>query len=72
MNELLAELAARRALTPQDGDTGDEPKLDFEQRRLWVHVGISVTRAFMDARVQRIYAGTNELMKVIVAKQMGL
>jgi acyl-CoA dehydrogenase len=31
-----------------------------------------VTRAFMDARVQRIYAGTNEIMKVIIAKQMGL
>ena len=31
-----------------------------------------VTRAFMDARVQRIYAGTNEIMKMIIAKQMGL
>jgi acyl-CoA dehydrogenase len=31
-----------------------------------------VTRAFMDARVQRIYAGTSEIMKVIIAKQMGL
>lgn len=31
-----------------------------------------VTRAFMDARVQRIYAGTNEIMKVIISKQMGL
>ena len=31
-----------------------------------------VTRAFMDARVARIYAGTNEIMKVIVAKQIGL
>ena len=31
-----------------------------------------VTRAFMDARVQRIYAGTNEIMKIIVAKQLGL
>jgi acyl-CoA dehydrogenase len=31
-----------------------------------------ITRAFMDARVQRIYAGTNEIMKVIVAKQLGL
>ncbi|UJR79719.1 acyl-CoA dehydrogenase family protein [Sandaracinus amylolyticus] len=31
-----------------------------------------VTRAFMDARVQRIFAGTNEIMKIIVAKQMGL
>ena len=31
-----------------------------------------VCRAYMDARVQRIYAGTNEIMKVIIAKQMGL
>lgn len=31
-----------------------------------------VARAFMDARVQRIYAGTNEIMKIIIAKQMGL
>jgi acyl-CoA dehydrogenase len=31
-----------------------------------------VSRAFMDARVQRIYAGTNEIMKLIVAKQLGL
>ena len=31
-----------------------------------------VTRAFMDARVQKIYAGTNEIMKIIIAKQMGL
>jgi acyl-CoA dehydrogenase len=31
-----------------------------------------VTRAYMDARVQRIYAGTNEIMKVIIAKQLGL
>ncbi len=31
-----------------------------------------VTRAFMDARVQRIFAGTNEIMKVIIAQQLGL
>ena len=31
-----------------------------------------VARAFVDARVQRIFAGTNEVMKIIVAKQMGL
>ncbi|NNE18810.1 MAG: hypothetical protein HKN10_10065, partial [Myxococcales bacterium] len=28
--------------------------------------------AYVDARVQRIYAGTSEIMKVIIAKQMGL
>ena len=32
----------------------------------------SVARAFRDARAQRIYAGTNEIMKTIIAKQMGL
>ncbi|MCA9673659.1 MAG: acyl-CoA dehydrogenase family protein [Kofleriaceae bacterium] len=31
-----------------------------------------ITRAYMDARVQRIFAGTNEIMKIIIAKQMGL
>jgi acyl-CoA dehydrogenase len=31
-----------------------------------------IARAYMDSRVQRIYAGTNEIMKVIIAKQMGL
>ena len=31
-----------------------------------------VTRAYMDARVQRIFAGTSEIMKVIIAKQLGL
>ncbi len=31
-----------------------------------------VTRAYMDARVQRVFAGTNEIMKIIISKQMGL
>ncbi|MEZ4240341.1 MAG: acyl-CoA dehydrogenase family protein [Myxococcota bacterium] len=31
-----------------------------------------ISRAFMDARVQRIYAGTNEVMKLIIAKELGL
>ncbi|PRQ06769.1 acyl-CoA dehydrogenase family protein [Enhygromyxa salina] len=31
-----------------------------------------ISRAYIDARVQRIYAGTNEIMKVIIAKQMGI
>jgi len=31
-----------------------------------------VARDYLDARVQRIYAGTNEIMKLIIAKQLGL
>jgi len=31
-----------------------------------------ITRAYMDARVAKIFAGTNEIMKIIIAKQMGL
>ncbi len=31
-----------------------------------------IARAYQDARVQRIYAGTNEIMKMIIAKQIGL
>ena len=32
----------------------------------------SVARAFVDARMQRIYAGSNEVMKLIVARSLGL
>ena len=31
-----------------------------------------VARAFADARVQRIYGGTNEIMKEVIARSMGL
>ena len=31
-----------------------------------------IARAYMDARVQRIYAGTNEIMKLIIARDLGL
>ncbi|ETZ32276.1 acyl-CoA dehydrogenase, N-terminal domain protein [Mycobacterium intracellulare MIN_061107_1834] len=32
----------------------------------------SVARAFVDARIQTIYGGTNEIMKTIIAKDLGL
>jgi acyl-CoA dehydrogenase len=31
-----------------------------------------ICQAFLDARVQSIFAGTNEIMKIVIAKQMGL
>ena len=31
-----------------------------------------IARAYCDARVQRIYAGTNEIMKEIIGRGMGL
>jgi acyl-CoA dehydrogenase len=31
-----------------------------------------ITRAYADARVQRIYGGTNEVMKEVIARGMGL
>jgi len=30
-----------------------------------------VSKAFLDARVQSIFAGTNEIMKIVIAKQLG-
>jgi alkylation response protein AidB-like acyl-CoA dehydrogenase len=31
-----------------------------------------IARAWADARVQRIYGGTNEIMKEVISRQMGL
>jgi acyl-CoA dehydrogenase len=51
---------------------------DVVQRCLQLHGGYGymmeypIAKAYLDAPVQSIYAGTNEIMKVIVAKQMGL
>ena len=33
-------------------------------------IGLAVARAFVDARVHRIYGGTNEIMREIVARQV--
>ena len=34
--------------------------------------GYQITRAYADARVQRIYGGTNEIMKEVITRSMGL
>jgi hypothetical protein len=31
-----------------------------------------IARAYVDARVQRIYGGTNEIMKEVIARSLGL
>jgi long-chain-acyl-CoA dehydrogenase len=31
-----------------------------------------IARAYLDARVQSIYAGTNEIMKEIIGRSMGI
>jgi acyl-CoA dehydrogenase len=33
---------------------------------------VPVARSWADARVQRIYGGTNEIMKEVIARSMGL
>jgi alkylation response protein AidB-like acyl-CoA dehydrogenase len=33
---------------------------------------VPITRAYADARVQRIYGGTNEIMKEVITRAMGL
>jgi CRISPR/Cas system-associated protein Cas5 (RAMP superfamily) len=34
-------------------------------RRLWIYVGLSISRMYVDNRIARIYAGTNEIMKIV-------
>jgi acyl-CoA dehydrogenase len=33
---------------------------------------VPITRAYADARVQRIYGGTNEIRKEVITRAMGL
>ena len=41
-------------------------------RRLRLHARVPDREDYADAAVQSIYAGTNEIMKVIIARRMGL
>ena len=34
--------------------------------------GFPIARAYVDARVQRIYGGTNEIMKEVISRSLGL
>ena len=47
---------------------GDRP-VPAAPRRLWLHDGIPDRPAYADARVQRIYGGTNEIMKELIAQR---
>ena len=46
----------------------DEPTLAARIAEM----GAEISRDYADAAVQTIYAGSNEIMKVIIAKRMGL
>jgi alkylation response protein AidB-like acyl-CoA dehydrogenase len=34
-------------------------------RRLWIYVDYPISRMYVDNRIARIYAGTNEIMKIV-------
>ena len=50
----------------------DRRPLPPAARRLRLHERVLVAQAWRDARSQTIYGGTNEIMKEIVAKSLGL
>jgi alkylation response protein AidB-like acyl-CoA dehydrogenase len=37
-------------------------------RRLWIYVDYPISRMYVDNRIARIYAGTNEIMKIVIAR----
>ena len=48
-----------------------EAILDTYERKVGPHLGAKlVARAWADARVQRIYGGTNEIMKEVIARSL--
>ena len=73
---LAGELTAARAARLKWWTT--DLQVRTADRCLQLHGGYgymreySVARAFVDARIQTIYGGTNEIMKTIVAKDLGI
>ncbi len=73
---LTGELTAARAARLKWWTT--DLQVRTADRCLQLHGGYgymreyAVARAFVDARIQTIYGGTNEIMKTIVAKDLGL
>jgi alkylation response protein AidB-like acyl-CoA dehydrogenase len=73
---LVGELTAARAARLKWWTT--DLQVRTADRCLQLHGGYgymreySVSRAFVDARIQTIYGGTNEIMKTIIAKDLGI
>lgn len=73
---LTGELTAARAARLKWWTT--DLQVRTADRCLQLHGGYgymreySVSRAFVDARIQTIYGGTNEIMKTIIAKDLGV
>ena len=80
--DLCTERLDSGELTPQDAAIAKWWSTELQgrvvDRCLQLHGGYGymteypVARAFMDARVSRIYGGTTEIMKEIVARGLGL
>jgi alkylation response protein AidB-like acyl-CoA dehydrogenase len=75
-DHLVGELTAARAARLKWWTT--DLQVRTADRCLQLHGGYgymreySVSRAFVDARIQTIYGGTNEIMKTIIAKDLGI
>ncbi|GFG63536.1 acyl-CoA dehydrogenase [Mycobacterium kubicae] len=73
---LVGELTAARAARLKWWTT--DLQVRTADRCLQLHGGYGymreyrVSRAFVDARIQTIYGGTNEIMKTIIAKELGI
>jgi acyl-CoA dehydrogenase len=76
------ELILKKALTPETAAMAKYWVTDLEckvvDECLQLHGGYGymwefpIARAYVDARVQRIYGGTNEIMKEVISRSLGL